>query len=560
MKIASILYFLILLSSSLFSTTFDKQLPIPPLAPYTLVNNEKVFDMHIRASTHEFYTGIASNTYGINASVLGQTIRIRKGDKVKIKWNNHLNEATTMHGHGMHVPAMMDGGPKNKILPNTTWTINYSVNQEASTNWYHPHLMGKTAEHVYMGLAGLILIDEESENLNLPKTYGVDDIPLILQDKRFDSNKQIDYSPTTREIRRGYTSDIMLVNAVINPYVNVASKKVRFRLLNGSNGRVYHLAFSDNRFFHQIATDGGFLEAAVRLNTLTLSPGERAEIIVDFSNDFLSSIILKDTLDNLDILQIHIDKNVSVTEPLPSTLTTLNRYNISDSVKVRTFVLNMIGGHMAINSKTMDINRIDEVVPVNDVEIWDITNSMGMEHNFHIHATHFWIIERDGSVNNVPQNEQGYKDVVRIPPNSSVRIILKMTDFIDGDNGYMYHCHFLEHEDDGMMGQFTVVQNTRNPVADFDGDGLDNTTDLDDDNDAVLDIDDAFPFDASESIDTDGDGIGNNKDSDDDNDLFSDAEELIAGTNPLDKNSHPAYTWSPISMGDGIVIFVPTRK
>jgi FtsP/CotA-like multicopper oxidase with cupredoxin domain len=526
--------------SCLFATSFDKALTIPSLAPYTLVNGVKTFDMNIRASSYEFYTGFATNTYGINSSVLGQTIRIHKEDKVKINWHNYLNEATTMHGHGMHVPAIMDGGPKNKILPNTTWTSSYTVNQKASTNWYHPHLMGKTAEHVYMGLSGLLIIDDdESDTLALPKEYGVDDIPLILQDKRFDANKQIDYSPTSREIRRGYTSPTMLVNAVITPYLNVSSKQVRFRLLNGSNSRVYHLAFSDNRTFHQIATDGGFLASPVALNSLVLSPGERAEIVLDFTLDLGKSIILKESLDNLDIMQINVTSAVSSSLVLPSTLSTLTSYSLDDAVRTRSFVLNMVGGRMAINGKTMDINRIDEVVSVNEVEVWEISNSMNMEHNFHIHATHFSIVERDGSIANVPENEKGYKDVVRIPPNGSVKVMVKMIDFIDPNNGYMYHCHFLEHEDDGMMGQFTVIQNRQNPVDDFDNDGLDNVTDTDDDNDGVLDINDALPFNASESIDTDGDGVGNNADSDDDNDGFSDNEELLAGTDPLDRNSHP---------------------
>jgi FtsP/CotA-like multicopper oxidase with cupredoxin domain len=555
---------LIGISSWVYGTTFDKVLPIPSLAPYTLVNGVKVFDMDIAEGTTAFYAGFATKTYGVNASILGQTIRIHNGDKVKINWTNHLSEATTMHGHGMHVPAIMDGGPKNKIQPNTTWSASYIVNQETSTNWYHPHLMGKTAEHVYMGLAGLILIDDvQSDALALPKTYGVDDIPLILQDKRFDSNKQIDYSPSRMEIRRGYTSEIMLANGTITPYVNVQAKSIRFRVLNGSNSRVYHLAFSDNRSFKQIATDGGFLEHPVSLNALVLSPGERAEIVVDFSGELGTNIVLKESNDNLDILKINVNISAAASTPLPTNLTSLTTYATADAVRTRTFLLNMVGqgqnAHMAINGKVMDINRIDEVVPVNDIELWDISNTMNLEHNFHIHATHFWVVERDGSTANVPNNEKGYKDVVRIPPNSSVKVIVKMTDFIDANNGYMYHCHFLEHEDDGMMGQFTVVQNNSMPVPDTDNDGLDNFTDNDDDGDGVLDENDAFPLDASETRDTDGDGIGNNRDSDDDNDGFSDEEEIAAGTDPLDSQSYPKSKWAPIGMGDGIIIFVPYK-
>lgn len=542
------------------AASFTQKLPIPSLAKYKVVDGVKVFDMHIRASTTQFFPGVNTRTYGINASYLGETIRIRRGDKVRINYHNHLSEPTTMHGHGMHVPARMDGGPKNKIAPGTTWSAVYTVKQEASTNWYHPHLMGKTAEQVYMGLAGLLIVDDEvSDTLDIPKRYGVDDIPVILQDKRFDSAKQIDYSPSRMEIRMGYRSDTMLVNGAITPFVEVEAKRIRLRLLNGSNSRVYRLAFSDNRVFYQIATDQGFLERPVGLTGLTLSPGERAEIIVDFRSDKGRRVVLRETKDNLDIMQIRIDKTATDNPGMPSHLATLTKYSTSASVRTRTFVLNMANGHMAINGKTMNLNRIDEIVPVNDIEIWDITNTMRMEHNFHIHATHFYVISRNGSAANVAANEKGYKDTVYVPPNSSVRFIVKMTDFTDPDNGYMYHCHFLEHEDDGMMGQFAVVQNNRRPVPDADGDGLDNLTDSDDDNDGVADERDAFPLDPNEYIDTDGDGIGNNADPDDDNDGFTDAEEREAGTDPLDKRDFPTLPLAPIAMDDGIVMMVPYR-
>ncbi len=455
---------------ALHSIVYAKVLPIPPLASYTVQNGVKVFDMNIHASTTQLFTGINTRTYGVNRSILGETIRIHNGDQVKINWSNRLSEPTTMHGHGMHVPAIMDGGPKNKIQPNTTWQASYTVNQSASTNWYHPHLMGKTAEHVYMGLAGMIIVDDDnSDTIGLPKTYGVDDIPLIIQDKRFTSSKQIDYSPSRMEIMRGYTSSTMLVNGAITPYVNVKDSWIRFRVLNASNSSLYDLVFSDSRSFKQIATDGGLLEKPVTLNHLLLTPGERAEILVNFSGDLGSSIVLKENRQNIDMMNININSASAGVNVIPSKLNTLVRYPLSKAKRTRNFVLNRIGrgpnGHMAINGKTMNINRIDEVVPINSVEIWNITNSMGMEHNFHIHATHFQIIERDGSSANVSANEKGYKDVVHVPPFSSVKVIVKMEDYIDSKNGYMYHCHFLEHEDDGMMGQFTVVQNPNNPVV-----------------------------------------------------------------------------------------------
>ncbi len=442
--------------------TFNNLLAIPPLASYKMVDGYKLFTMNIHEDEYEFFKGIKTKTYGINSALLGETIRIHRGDSVKIVYTNNLKEPTTMHGHGMHVPATMDGGPRNKIQPNSSWTAQYTVDQKASTNWYHPHLMGKTAEHVYMGLAGLIIIDDDqSDALNLPKEYGVDDIPLILQDKRFDANKQIDYSPTNREIKQGYRAETMLVNGVIKPIVNVKSKKIRFRLLNGSNARVFKLAFSDGRKFYQIATDNSFLEEPIELSSVILTPAERVEIVVDFKDDFNREIFLVDSNSNKKMLTVKVTKRSENQEPLPSKLTTHLNLDANDAVRVRKFVLGMsrIDGamRMSINGKIMNMSRIDEVVPMDEVEIWEITNSMGMEHNFHIHSTHFYPLERNGSPDNILPSEQGYKDTIRLAPNDTVKIILKMTDFPDDNNGYMYHCHFLEHEDDGMMGQFTIT-------------------------------------------------------------------------------------------------------
>ena len=445
-------------------TKFSKPLAIPALASYTTdANGTKLFNLDINASTTEFFDGVQTVTYGVNAGILGQTIRIHNGDKVKLTYNNNLDEPTTMHGHGMHLPAIMDGGPINDIQPGTSWSAEYTLNQTAATNWYHPHLMGKTAEQVYMGLAGFIIIDDDvSDALNLPKEYGVDDIPLALQDKRFDADGQIDYSPSTMEQRMGYKADVMLANGVINPYVDVPNKKVRFRVMNGSNARVYNLKFDDNRSFKQIATDNGFLEAPVSMNSLSLTPGERAEIIVDFTDESNTSVKLVDNNSDLEIMQINVNIAATTTSEVPTSLTTLAKLDPASAVKTRTFVYNMAPGddgmmHMAINGKLMDIKRIDEVVPVDSVEIWEITNLMGMTHNFHIHGTHFYPIERDGSADNVAENEKGYKDTIALPPRSTVKVIVKMTDYTDADTGYMYHCHFLEHEDDGMMGQFSVV-------------------------------------------------------------------------------------------------------
>jgi len=442
------------------SGKFDNPLTIPAVLEPTIIDGVKNYDLKIQKSTHEFFKGYKTNTYGVNTSFLGPTLRFDNGDKVSLNFTNLLNEATTMHGHGMHVPANMDGGPHQKIMPSQSWSAKYTVKQKAATNWYHPHLMGKTAEHVYKGLAGFIIIeDDEIKNLDLPKTYGVDDIPLVLQDRFFSKDGQFVYSPNMREVMHGYNGDIFLTNGVFEPFIDLKAKEIRFRILNGSNSSVYNLKFSNNQKFKQIATDNSLLETSVELTSLLLSPGERAEIIINLTNLKGKSIYLEEIKTNKSFLKINIENTISLeTTTTPNKLTNLNFYNIKDAKRTRKFTLSGRMGNLYINGRSMDMNYINEEIPVGKVEIWEVNNTMNTSHNFHIHATHFIIIERNGSKNNVKSNEKGYKDTVYLAPNERVKLLVKMTDYTDNKNTYMYHCHFLEHEDNGMMGQFTVVE------------------------------------------------------------------------------------------------------
>ena len=441
-----------------FANEGFNKLAIPPIIEPKIINGVKNFDLKIQKGIHKFFKNYETKTFGVNGSYLGPTIRLNYGDKVSLNYTNLLGEPTTMHGHGMHVPAKMDGTPHQVIAPNTTWSAKYTVKQKAATNWYHPHLMGKTAEHVYKGLAGFILLeDDEIKNLDLPKTYGVDDIPLVLQDRFFDSNGQIDYSPNMMQVMHGYHGDVFIVNGVVNPYIDVQAKEIRFRVLNGSNSTVYNLEFNDNLKFKQIATDNSLLESPVELTKLLLSPGERAEIVVDLTKYEGHSIYLSDKRQNKLFLKINVKKRTLKETHTPNKLTKLDFYNIKDAVNSRYFALSGMMGRFYINGKSMNMNVINEAIPLNKVEVWTVKNRMGMEHNFHIHATHFIVLERNGSKNNVRANEKGYKDTVYLAGGDEVKLLVKMTDYADPNTPYMYHCHFLEHEEAGMMGQFTVI-------------------------------------------------------------------------------------------------------
>ncbi|MFK7805665.1 MAG: multicopper oxidase family protein [Anaerolineae bacterium] len=463
--------------------TFTNPLQVPALLESTEQDGQKIFELVPHQGETEFFAGQMSGTMGFNGSYLGPTMRFSKGDDVVINVTNQLDTATAVHWHGMHVPAEMDGTPHQMIPPGKTWQAKYPILNEAATMWYHPHPHGDTAEQVSAGLAGLIIIDDENSNsLNLPKTYGVDDIPLIVQDRLFDDEGGMIY-----QINNGsYYGNTMLVNGTVNPFIEVPAKQIRLRILNGSNGRIYNFGFDDNRTFHQIATDGGLLEAPVPLTRLKLATGERAEIVVDVSDG--NEVIFKSypQIDwqavgqyfatnggrhsHFDLLKIvpnlkHPDSSDLLIETLPQTLNTIERWSAADADNVRSFrlaggltdnaVATGLGPAFPINGSRMDMGRIDEVVMLNDVEIWEITNAGGQPHPLHIHDIQFLILDRNG----VPPSpsESGWKDTVLINNGETVRFITQFTTYSNATIPYMYHCHILEHEDGGMMGQFVVA-------------------------------------------------------------------------------------------------------
>lgn len=201
----------------------EKSLPIPPLLEDENPDPNKVeFTLVAQTGSMEFLKGKPTDTYGYNGNYLGPVIRVKKGDDVSIKVKNELDEATTLHWHGLEVDGEDDGGPNSGIQPGTTWNPQFTIDQNAATLWYHPHLLHKTGEHVYKGLAGLFIIDDqESEQLDLPNEYGVNDIPLIVQDKQLDENGQFAYNLGMQDVMMGLQGDTIMVNGAINPYVEV---------------------------------------------------------------------------------------------------------------------------------------------------------------------------------------------------------------------------------------------------------------------------------------------------------------------------------------------------
>jgi blue copper oxidase len=260
-------------------------LPVPPILESVRMNDgTRFFELTADEGSREFYPGSSTKTLGYNGEYLGPTIRVRRGDKVAIQVNNLLADSTSVHWHGADVPADSDGGPHQGISPQDSWLASFEVRQPAATLWYHPHIDGTTGRQVYEGLAGLFIIDDdESDSLDLPGEYGVDDIPVILQDRRFDADGKFTYRPSMPDVMHGYFGNAILVNGVLEPVKEVPRGPVRLRLLNGSNSTLLRLTLDGLPEMIQIASDGGFLKRPVGLSHIILSPGERVEVIADFS-------------------------------------------------------------------------------------------------------------------------------------------------------------------------------------------------------------------------------------------------------------------------------------
>ncbi len=452
--------------SSLQKRTFIRPLKIPAQELGVLREGVRYFDMSIQSGSSQFFSGVSTPTWGINAPYLGPTLRLRRGEEVAIRWFNRLKEATTMHGHGMHLPAVMDGNIHQVIEPGKSWVARYKVNQKACTNWYHPHMMGRTAEHVIRGLGGVIIIDDEESLAHpLPKRYGIDDIPLVVQDRLFTRDGNFAYPRNMMTVMHGFFGNTLLVNGTVGPYFEAEAGLLRLRLLNASNARVYRFAMSDRSSMKLIAGDNSFLERPVDVDEILLSPAERAEVVLDLRNREGETLYLIDRNSKASILQIRINKEQSAISSIPKRLTTLDSLKDAYPVRSRSFVLSAQGpGRLLINNRAMDPKRIDIEVPLGEYEIWTIKNGgmgmggmMGMNHNFHMHATHFRVISRNGDPNAVRVWERAYKDTVFLAPGDEVKLLVRHSDYADANNPYMYHCHILEHEDAGMMGQFTVV-------------------------------------------------------------------------------------------------------
>lgn len=476
----------IILSLSLLTTTFvigQNPLNIPTAITSTSIN------LTLQEGITNFYPGITTNTMGANGALLGPTVIMNQGDFVNITVNNQLTEETTVHWHGLHVKPEDDGGPHSVIQPNDIWNPQFTVLDKAGTYWYHPHLHMQTDKHVSKGIAGIMLVrDNEEAGLNLPLDYGVDEFPLVLQTKGFDANGQI-------LVHTDLDTSVM-VNGTVDAVTDLPAQVVRLRVLNGASQRVMELGFSDDRSFSLIGTDGGLLSAPLSMTRYRISPGQRADVLVDLSGsqgdnfqlmsfaselpnaiygasqpgmgpgataslpDYTSNPLNGNNYELLDINVVGATANPIMT--IPTTLASFTPLLEADADITRNLTFTSDGqmgdlsGPFLINGSTFDMDVINYTIPLNNTEIWSLTNQTPIAHPFHIHDVQFFILDING--NPPPPELQGYNDVVMVPGGmGNVRFIAQFTEHTSDTVPYMYHCHMLTHEDDGMMGQFLVT-------------------------------------------------------------------------------------------------------
>ena len=497
------------LSVSLPSRAADR--PALPVPPELKADAKGTVALRAQPGEQEFLPGVKTPTYGINGPFLGPAIRVRRGDTVAVKVTNGVGDDITMHWHGLKIPGEVDGSPYNVIKPGKSWEPTLRIDQPAATCWFHPHFYPTTAELVIKGLAGLFLIDdEESDALGLPSRWGVDDIPLILQDRRFNADGSFFHRFNMVAVTTGYVGDTMLVNGAHNPEAHTARGWLRLRLLNGSNARSYRLSLSDRRSMFVVGSDGGLLSEPVELKELMLYGGERYEVLVD-ARDGTPFDLVTQPVDQMAMNLPPFDAELSLvtlrpdgvegdgTLPdalvdlpplvadLPSVsqklvmemrldaqgmgllksagLMKMNMAKKTDPAVVEAVTKLITDGPAlpleqqlsanAVNGAPFKMGAASFAAPLDTELRWLISEgSDQMQHPVHIHGCQFRILALDSKA--PPAHMAGWKDVAPIEKGGTAEIQVRFEHPASKDHPFMAHCHNLEHEDSGMMTDFTV--------------------------------------------------------------------------------------------------------
>ena len=414
----------------------------------------------------ELIPGHPTDVFAYNGQVPGPTFEFREGDHVVIHFHNNLPEATTIHWHGLHIPAASDGSPLTPIPPGGSYDYVFDLLPgSAGTYWYHPHPDKRTGYQIAKGLYGALIVRAADDPLE-----GIREQLLVLSDNRFRTDGELDFpSPESPQAsideENGREGDVLFVSGRIMPTVSIRSGEVqRWRIVNASAARVYRLALDGHELL-QVGTDGGLFERPVPVNEIVLANSERAEILVRATGAPGTRALLRALpYDRYapqtrpanwsvprDLLTLQYSDEAPVAPvALPSRLREVPALDTAKATVRRVIVFSQ----GMINSRKMDMRRVDERARLGATEIWQIENVVGMDHPFHLHGFQFQVLDRNG----VPEPFRAWSDGINVPKHGRVRIIVRFDDY---PGKWMYHCHILDHEDEGMMGILAVTPTGR---------------------------------------------------------------------------------------------------
>ncbi|MCI0617225.1 multicopper oxidase domain-containing protein [bacterium] len=448
---------------------FQIPLHIPPvLSPVRSDTTTDFYDVVQQQSEIEILNGSLTTIWGYDGITPGPTIKARRGRTTVVRFSNQLAVPTAVHLHGGVTPPDSDGFPADTILPHQSRVYTYPNDGRAATLWYHDHAMHHTGRNIYMGLAGFyVLEDDEEKGLGLPQ--GSYDVPLMIQDRMFSSDGSLVYDTFHHLAAKG---EIVLVNGVPWPRMEVAARKYRFRILNASNATPFRLALSTGKPLILIATDGGLVRAPARCPNIPLAMAERIEVIIDFSEYPVGTRVVLQNLNTEqisgepsdEIMQFEVVRKEEDDSIVPEHFSNYETLNPNDAVRTRNFTFSgrpsfglPLSAIWKINGKEFDANHPIASPRYGDVEIWNITNKsllgfIGMLHPVHVHLVNFRILQRNGKAP-LP-HETGWKDTVAVNKGEEVKVAMRFQGY---KGRYLIHCHNLEHEDHSMMARFDVV-------------------------------------------------------------------------------------------------------
>jgi FtsP/CotA-like multicopper oxidase with cupredoxin domain len=475
--------------------------PFMPDAEISITALEKYVQILSGAQTRvwsyegQLLSGSGVTVQNLPGNYLGPILRAKTGTKLRIYFHNNLAEDSVIHPHGPRVPEESDGHPMQAIGPGETKIYEFEIIDRAGPYWFHPHPHMRTAEQVAMGMAGLLSVWDDEEAIAVPGAgTGANDLPVIIQDRNFDSNNQILYNPNNMW---GYLGNRILVNGKLNTVFSLEPRAYRLRILNGSNARTYKLAWSNNMPMQVIGTDGGLLPAVASRSYVMLMPGERVDVWADFTSLPRKQVVLRSLSFDpgggmmgggggggggmggggggmgsglpmgaaFDILTVNVGRK-AVTKPalgpLPPLSVSYNASNVPNYHAPRPFTLDMYQMVWTINGRVFEMMEVaeDEMVNLHEVMAWEWVNNSPIPHPMHMHNIQFQVVQRTpssmSSYATVNQGfvDSGWKDTVLVWPGERVKIAMT---FGPHAGMYMYHCHILEHEDMTMMRNYMIM-------------------------------------------------------------------------------------------------------